>query len=506
MLSQYLTREINKIEIGIIVIDEKFNILWANHFAHVLCNLNNEELRNRNINSVNTLSPLAIQIKKFKKNHTLPEGIFHFTLLGFGLNRESLPIKADLVPVMFNKEWLGIIFLKAEENLKLYQEAIINAQRMYALGTLMGGFAHDFNNVFTGIISNLDLAATSQSCPENIKSYIQSAESAAKRGASVVNKLQLLVGSTSSTPIPLDLGELIYESVFIMRHCLGRKIKILDFNKPDSMCLVEADQNRVFQVIVNLCLNAKESMPDGGTILFELKEVVLEKDLADKIRKPGKYWMVTVADTGTGIPDDIKKNIFTPFNRLKPDGKGLGLGLFVSLKIVESLGGWMEVESEVGKGTKVHFYLPALVINYAEEKKQNLKESETSYFEKFGGCESILIVDDEDFIRQVLSKTLSQAGYKITEATSCAQALDLIKTNPELYDLILLDVNLSDGSGLKIISNIRNYSHAKIILLSGELLDEFTFEKSEIDGFLNKPFYPIDALQVVYSALKEEGC
>jgi two-component system cell cycle sensor histidine kinase/response regulator CckA len=491
-------------DLGFIIIDGSFNILHANHIAHILCERECGELKGKNINSVNTLCPLAAQIKKYTKNNNYTDLNFEFDIIGYRSSGSFIPIHVYFNSTFFDGKWVGFIFLKNEEKLNKLAELLIDAHKSYSLGTLMSGFAHDFNNVFTGIISNLDLANSAENCPENIKSYIKFAESAAQRGASVVNKLQLMVGSSSPGTMLFDISELIYESVFLMRHCLGRKIKILDFEKPAQMCLVEANQSQVFQVIVNLCLNAKDAMPEGGTIRFDLKKITYEENKQDKIRKPGSYWRVTVEDTGIGIPEEVKRNLFIPFHKMKTGKKGLGLGLLVSLKIIESMGGWIEINSQEGKGTRVDFYLPAPVVNYERQKTKPGETAETSYFLRPFRNVNVLVVDDEDFIRKVIAKTLTTVGYKITESYSCSQTLNLIQSSPKQYEIILLDVNLSDGSGLEIIPKIRDISTSKIVLISGELFDNLPLNKVDADAILNKPFYPIDVLQIISSVLNEK--
>lgn len=500
MFVQDIAKEIRSGDIGFIIVDDKLNIVQVNCVAESLLERNSGELKGKNLNTINTLSPVAIQVKKHTKNCNFTDLNLEFNLIGYRNDGTFFPINVYFNSTIINGQWFGLIFLKDEEKFSKFVELLVDAHKSYSLGTLMSGFAHDFNNVFTGIISNLDLANSTESCPESVKNYLKIAEHTARRGASVVNKLQLMVGSSSPATAPFDIGELVYESVFLMRHCLGRKIKILDFEKPARMCLVEANQNNVFQVIVNLCLNAKEAMPDGGTIRFDLKNVSFEEAASEQSKKRGSYWCVTVEDTGIGIPEKILNHVFKPFHKIKTGKKGLGLGLFVSRKIIESMGGWIEIESQTGKGTRVNFYLPAMVIDYQDQDKKPCISSINSYFKTFVGLD-ILVVDDEDYVRRVICNTLSQTGCAITESDSCAQTINLIKSAPSRFKIILLDINLCDGSGISIIPKIREISNSKIILISGECLEYSQLEKVAPDGILNKPFYPVDVLQTISAVI-----
>ncbi|MCX7871798.1 MAG: ATP-binding protein [Verrucomicrobiae bacterium] len=416
----------------------------------------------------------------------------------------KIAFNLQIIPI--RNSCIGLISIFDETNFENNLETTINAQRLYALGTLMKGFAHDFNNVFTGIISHLDLIVSSpnaQSFSPDLTSYLTAAESMARRGATVVNKLQALVGSPFSYPVPFDLGEYIREIVMVMRHCLGRKIKIADFEKPSRVCLVSADQNRIFQIFMNLCLNARDAMPSGGTISFSLEETT-RTNPKNTVQENKKYWKVTVADTGSGIPDEIKGKLFTPFFSTKNTRECVGLGLFVSSKITESLGGWMEIDSKPGEGTRASFYLPVIKEVFQSEPLP-VYENGNKNFENFRGNNTILIVDDEECIHQILEKTLTKAGYKILSARSCTQVRELLNSSPVSIDLVLLDLNLEDGVALPLIDEIKEKINTKIVIISGEILDNIHLSKIQntIDGFLNKPFYPIDAIQIVYSILNK---
>lgn len=483
---------------GIISVNEKLKIIWCNEKACEYCSLEKIDLENHSINEINLLAPLRPLLKKrfsSRKNE-----VEHITLIGGRQTGEQFQLQITIFGGSEEFSKNCILLLVDRTHITRFQESLIHAQRLQALGSLMGGFAHDFNNVFTGILSHLDFAIYSPECPASLKEYLLTAQSAARRGASVVNKLQSLVLHSDAGVAPYDVGELISELIFVMRHCLGRKIKIADFQKPSELCLAHINASALFHALVNICINARDAMPQGGELSIHLNKTTLlssqNKNQADT------YWKITISDTGTGMTEDVKSRLFTPFFTTKPENRGIGLGLFTTLKIIESMGGFIEVESHPGAGTKFHIYLPAVVSTLISVESRPTTPSIPQ--DKLKGKESILIVDDEEFIRNVLKKTLTLYGYKTAEAGSVAEINSLINTGSLNFELIFIDVNLGDGCGLNVIPFIKRCNPAvKIVLLSGGLSDKEleVAESLEIDGFLNKPFFTYDVLQVVRATI-----
>ena len=370
------------------------------------------------------------------------------------------------------------------------------AQKMEAIGRLSGGVAHDFNNLLTGIIGSLSLSELQrEEDPANANQLIGSARRAAERAAGIVK--QLLTFSRQNNVIlkPHSANQLVQEAEEIMIPGFDKAIEfVTELDHADPYMI--ADGNQIDQVVMNLCVNARDALPQGGTIRVSTSRVIVDRDSlpqSDKC-KPGEYVKISVEDNGTGMPDEIREKIFEPFYTTKEQGKGTGLGLATSYGIVQQHGGWIDCQSEVGVGTTFSVFIPAC--EKPPEEKAEINPSVQ------GGCETILVVDDELIVRRVAEGTLRRQGYKVISAQDGKEALEIIANQGDEIGLIMLDLTMPRLSGRDTFRELRSgrFRHIPVVICSGYLveLESFKEEAGSIpDGAIQKPYQVKDLARQV---------
>src|SRR5215213_9353982 len=287
---------------------------------------------------------------------------------------------------------------------KKMESQFLRAQRMESIGTLAGGIAHDLNNVLSPILMAVDMLRLKFK-DEGSQQYLKMLQASAERGADMIKQVLSFARGVQGERIPIDPKYLIKDVVKILNETLPKSITT-KFNLPDRVWPVSADATQIHQVLMNLCVNARDSMPQGGQLTIRAENVTLDENYARTHieAKPGRYVMVSVMDTGHGIPPETLNKIFEPFFTTKETGKGTGLGLSTALSIVRSHNGFINVYSEMGKGTQFSFYLPAIAVGEAAESRQEEPTLPS------GHGELILVVDDEEAIREITRGTLETFG------------------------------------------------------------------------------------------------
>ncbi|MEM7147097.1 MAG: ATP-binding protein [Verrucomicrobiota bacterium] len=383
------------------------------------------------------------------------------------------------------------------------EESLRQAQKLEAVGRLAGGIAHDFNNLLTGIIGNLSLAQMNSEPGNNAtgdndpKKLIGSAKKAGQRAAELVKQL---LGFSRRTHLQIDacnLNSVISEVRDLLVHTLDPRIRI-EALPNDKLWTVNADANQIEQVIMNLCVNARDALPeDGGVIRISSENIDISEEDAERITgaTPGPCVRLSVTDNGSGMSDEIQSKIFEPFFTTKEQGKGTGLGLATSYGIVRQHGGWITCTSKLGKGTTFHVYLPqAYNISPKEDKSAPTNPSSPPLA---GGDETILLVDDEPIVRAVAEGVLKQFGYQILRASDGEEALKICNDHPGEIDLVLLDLTMPKLSGGDTFRKLREtHADLPVVICSGYLVDPDLFEKetgSRPDAFVQKP-YQIEVL------------
>ena len=321
------------------------------------------------------------------------------------------------------------------------EEQFRQAQKMEAIGQLAGGIAHDFNNLLTIVTMQCSLLLSEMSHNTEIAPGLQQVLDAANRGVALTR--QLLTFSRrglQEDARPIDLADQLGAMTKLLRRILGEQIEV-DAQLPRGLAMVLADPGKMEQVLMNLVINARDAMPNGGRLGVRIDLVSVDEEHATQhpSARVGRFVRLSVADTGCGIPPDVLPRIFEPFFTTKEAGKGTGLGLATVFGIVLQHRGWIEVDSTIGVGTTFRVYLPELNRPVARPAIT------TPQLSKAGGHETILLVEDEDMVRSIAVEALRRDGYRVLEARTGAEALRLCRDNSTKIDLMLTDVVMPGG-------------------------------------------------------------
>jgi two-component system, cell cycle sensor histidine kinase and response regulator CckA len=381
------------------------------------------------------------------------------------------------------------------------QENFAQSQKMQAIGQLAGGVAHDFNNVLTAIIGYSDLLLANHRPTDPSFQDIMQIKQNANRAAGLVRQLLAFSRRQTLRPQVLQLGDVLSDLQMLLLRLVGEKVT-LDLRYGRDLWLVKADLNQFEQVIVNLIVNARDAMPNGGQIVLRTRNITAE-DCAvfnEKSLVPGDYVAVDVEDNGSGISPEVKDKIFEPFFTTKEVGKGTGLGLAMVYGIVKQTGGFVFCDSTVGEGTTFHILLPRHIPDENEEpvKKEVAKVPPTD----LTGHGTILLVEDEEAVRAFGARALTARGYTVIEAATGMDALEIVDKDPTAIDLIVSDVVMPEMDGPTMLGELRKRGvTAKVIFVSGYAEDAFAknLPEGEAFGFLPKPF----SLKQLIEAVKE---
>ncbi|TWI56533.1 PAS domain S-box-containing protein [Pseudomonas duriflava] len=352
--------------------------------------------------------------------------------------------------------------LRAQAHLAEAQELLRQSQKMEAVGHLTGGIAHDFNNLLTGIIGALDLMQRRIHAAqyEGIDRYATLATTSAQRAAALIQRL-LAFGRRQSLDLrPVDINQLVAGMEELLRRTLGENIT-LNTHLSAALLPAKTDANQLENALLNLCINARDAMPHGGQLTIETENVTLhtpQKDL-----KPGPYVVLSVSDTGTGMPPEVVEKVFDPFFTTKPIGQGSGLGLSMIHGFASQMGGHVVIDSKVGQGTQVRLYMPSHPLIPTEIPTT----AETPAVLAAGTGESILVVEDENGVRSVIIEVLKELGYRVQEAVEAKAALPVLESDTPL-DLLVTDVGLPGMNGRQLAEKAREYRpNLKILLITG---------------------------------------
>jgi two-component system cell cycle sensor histidine kinase/response regulator CckA len=392
---------------------------------------------------------------------------------------------------------------------KSLESRVAQAQKMEAVGNLAGGIAHDFNNVLTAIIGFSDLLLQTHRPSDPAYRDIKNIQSAANRAASLVANLLGFSRKQTQQITVLDLGELTTESKAILKTAVGEKIE-LKIEAERDLWYVKADGNQLFNVILNLVRNARDAMPTGGKLTIKTRNVT-ERE-SQKMRDvvgftAGEYVLVQVGDTGTGMSPEVMAKIFEPFFTTKGVGKGTGLGLASVYGIVKQSGGFIQPESEIGKGTTFKIFLPRFAVEDSDDvetalpptiagAKTQLKATDLT------GTGRVLLVEDEVEVRQFAVRALKRQGYQVLEAADGVEALELMAENEGTIDIVVSDVVMPEMDGPSLFKEMRKRNPSiKVIFVSGYPNEAFREAMGSDDfAFLPKPF----SLPQLAAKVKEE--
>ncbi len=398
-----------------------------------------------------------------------------------------------VTPVDQEDEEAAIVYALEITEQRSLESQFLQSQKLETVGQLAGGIAHDFNNVLSAIIMATDFLLNAHRPSDPSFQDIMQIKQNANRAASLVRQLLAFSRRQTLRPQVLDLGEALSDLSILLRRLIGEKVT-LDVQRRE-VWPVKADLSQFEQVIVNLAINARDAMPDGGKLTVRASNVTQSE--ASKFEgwslPAGDYVLVEVADTGTGIPPEIIGRIFEPFFSTKEVGKGTGLGLSTVYGIIKQTGGFILPESEVGKGTVFRIFLPRYTPTAEDlaSLKPAATESSPSRAADDTGQGTILLVEDEEGLRGLNARGLKSRGYNVLEAGNGLEAIELIDGHDGSIDLVVSDVVMPEMDGPTLLKELRKRSsNLKFIFVSGYA--EEAFAKSLPDGgqfeFLAKPF------------------
>lgn len=364
------------------------------------------------------------------------------------------------------------------------EEQLRQSAKMQAVGNLAGGIAHDLNNMLSAILGAVEMLANESLDDNEAKEDINIIGDAATRAADLTQNLLTFSRKGKNISKPMDLHETVNDACELLERTIGQKI-VLNKDFAADISTIFGDSTLIQNVLLNLGINARDAMPEGGEILIRTKNVVIDENNSSigSLVAPGVYIELSVSDTGTGMPKDIQEHVFEPFYTTKDEGKGTGLGLTSVYRTVTDHNGEILVESEEGNGTEFKIYLP---VEELEISSKTLAE-EGVIFGK--GC--ILLVDDEQIVRTTNSNLIEKLGYEVLTAEDGRHAIDIFKEHQDRIDLVLLDVVMPRMGGRETYNELRKIDpNVKVIFVSG-FTRELSIEKLICDGaqaFLSKPF------------------
>ncbi|MDP3717478.1 MAG: MASE1 domain-containing protein [Acidobacteriota bacterium] len=388
----------------------------------------------------------------------------------------------------------------ALERRLLLEEQLRHSQKMEAVGRLAGGIAHDFNNLLTAIIGYTEIVLTSLDPKDERRADAEEIARAAMRAADLTKQMLAFSRRQVLQPKIIDLNTALSKVEPMLRRVIGEDIVLTVTGKAASPH-VRVDPGQVEQVVMNLVVNARDAMPQGGRITVEAADAVLDSAaLADAPDvKPGNFVMLSVADTGVGMPPEVRARIFEPYFTTKDVGKGTGLGLSTAYGIVRQSDGHIAVSSELGRGTTFRIYLPrseappVVAVDPSVEKMPD-------------GTEHILLVEDDTSVRRLSKELLLRLGYSVTEAASGRAGLALGTDDTRHFDLALCDVILGDMSGPAVAEALRALRPSIRVLYMSGYMDEAIVKTGVLDEgkpFLQKPFTPMQLAKKIREVLDE---
>ncbi len=367
---------------------------------------------------------------------------------------------------------------------KRLETQFLRAQRMESIGTLAGGVAHDLNNILSPILMAIEMLQLKVTDDEGQR-WLSILRQNAERGGSMVKQVLSFARGIEGERVNLQPKHLLKDVIKILTETLPKTIKI-KFNIPDDLSLISADATQIHQVLMNLGVNARDAMPSGGTLTITAENRALDEHYAQMHleAQPGPYVAIVVEDTGTGMPPEVLNRLFEPFYTTKEIGQGTGLGLSTALTIVRSHGGFINVYSEVGKGTQFVFYLPVATAGKMEVAKGSTSEL------PLGRGEVVLVVDDEDSIRQITKGTLETFGYEVLLANDGTEALAVYAQNQDKIRVVLTDMMMPFMDGPATIRALKKLNPEVPIIAASGLTANSTPDAIgiTIDKFLPKPY------------------
>ncbi|MEX0706966.1 MAG: ATP-binding protein [Woeseia sp.] len=493
-MSERLRSTLENISDGFIMLDKDWRLTFINLHGEAMVNRTRNELLGKSLWKI------------------FPEAVgspFESHYRGAVEQNQSVNFEEYFPPL---KTWFSVSAYPSDEGLAIYFRDITHlksletqlqeAQRLEAVGQLTGGIAHDFNNLLTVVIGNAELLAESLDDKEEPLELVHSIQSAANRGADLTKSLLAFARRQPLQPKAVDAVALVHGLETLLRRALGEDID-LKINAEQNLRLVQVDPAQLESALLNLALNARDAMPDGGRLTVELRPASLDAEYAGEHPdvEPGDYVLLVITDTGVGIAPQNLPKLFEPFYTTKERSKGSGLGLSMVFGFVKQSGGHVAVYSEVDVGTSVRMYLPP------SEGQEAAHVPESSDAPLVGGSETILLVEDDDLVRQFAVQQLRQVGYTVLDAPHGPAALAIMQSHDEPIDLLFTDVIMPGGMSGKVLADAARLLQPDLkVLFSSGYTETAILHHGRLDAdvsLLSKPYRRAELVQRIREALDD---
>ncbi|MBF0509599.1 MAG: response regulator [Deltaproteobacteria bacterium] len=425
----------------------------------------------------------------------------HFELKGIKENEETFDVDLRLTIIDYHGQPAILGFVIDSSSERKLRAQLFQAQKMEAVGTLAGGVAHDFNNLIQAIKGYTQLLLLDKKNDDPEHEELTAIEQAARRAAELTQQLLTFSRKVEHKFRPVDLNQEVRQVKKLLSRTISKMIAI-DLELAEDLKIANADPAQIEQVLMNLAINAQDAMPDGGRIIISTKNVTLDKTFCKTHAEviPGDYVLIKMTDNGLGMDKNVQNHIFEPFYTTKGLGKGTGLGLSVVYGIIKSHGGYIYCQSALNEGTIFDIYMPAIEqLKYTEEP--DVKEMPQ------GGKETILIVDDEEFIRKFGEKMLRRFGYDVVSASNGHQAIEFYKLHAESISLIILDLIMPEMGGVRCLEEIMKINpQAKVIIASGFPGTDSSEDTIRLGAksFVSKPYEAAEMLSAIRDVLDDD--
>jgi len=411
---------------------------------------------------------------------------------------KKIPVEVNAAVVTIENEKRVFALVQDITERKELEEQLRRSQKSEAMGRLAGGIAHDFNNVLTAIFGYVDLLKQSIKEDHKCYEYIDEIGAVADKAATLTQQLLAFSKKQILEPVVLDINEVVEEMAGMLKRIIGENISF-KFTPAIEAPPIKVDKGQLEQVILNLVVNARDAMPEGGEVRIATKTLSLDDEYVagHPEAQSGEYILLTIEDTGTGIPDDIKDRIFDPFFTTKETGTGTGLGLPTVFGIVKQSGGYIDITSEKGRGTKVEVYFPSVYEPIPKPKETPTKTTS-------GGPETVLVVEDDESVRKTVAAILRNKGYDVIDTVNGAEAIKNVAFSDKPVDLLITDVVMPHVTGKDLAQKLLiDNPNLKILYISG-YTDEDLLGPNIVSGnseFLQKPFTASSILRKVRDIL-----
>ena len=396
------------------------------------------------------------------------------------------------------KHILHVVWRDITERKQL-ENQLRQAQKMEAIGMLAGGIAHDFNNLLVAILGHTELMIPKVRDRQDLIEHLEQIHSAGNRAATLVRQLLTFSRKQELRLSNLDLKVVLGDLGKLLRRLIGEDVQLVTNCSPDPV-LVLADPGQVEQVIINLATNARDAMPKGGTLSFEIRSIRVSDSVIGAVGKlvAGPYALLSVTDTGIGMDEETVRRAFDPFFTTKEVGKGTGLGLATVYGILDQSGGSVDIFSTPGRGTTVKVYFPIATLDRAQAP------SAPRDLPAEGGTETILVAEDEVAVSTLVEKVLREKGYNVLLAADGAEALEIWRRHEEAIDLLLTDVVMPNMGGVDLVQELSQTDVLPPVIFASGYTNDALVRLREVNeevDLLEKPFTPEELVGRVRLAL-----